>query len=330
MSVVEPFYSGIVSWRNRRWDRGVGVRRLPRPVISVGNVTAGGTGKTPVVRWLCERLLESGKKPAVLSRGYKTADEPEMLREMFGGRVLVGVNPDRYEGGQAVLREQPDVDVFVLDDGFQHRKLARDFDLVLVNAAEPWGFGHVHPRGLLREPMKGLRRADAVLITHADAVDDVRIKEIESEIRKNNAAAPVYRCSHRHVGLRAADGSDRALETIRGQKLMVVSGIGDPESFEKQMRTWGDVIACVRRGDHAAYSVDDVRRLEEEAAKVGATAIVTTEKDWGKMKQAGAAGLKTLVCRVELKIAFSSGDDEKLFAQIAARLKPSAASSPVV
>jgi tetraacyldisaccharide 4'-kinase len=315
MRIVEPIYTGIVSWRNRRWDRGVGVKSLPRPVVSVGNVTAGGTGKTPVVKWLCDRLLCAGRFPAVLSRGYKTADEPEMLREMFEGHVPVGVNPSRFEGGTAILSEHPSVDTFVLDDGFQHRKLARDFDLVLVNAAEPFGFGHVHPRGLLREPLKGLGRADAILITHVEAVGQETIAMIENEIRRFNAKTPIYRCAHEHVGVKA--GNDhKPMDWLRGKKVMVVSGIGDPERFEKQVEHWAELVSQVRRGDHSSYSADDVKRLDDDAAKAGAELIVTTEKDWGKMKRAGAARIKTRVWRVELAIAVSDSDEEKLLSQI--------------
>ena len=172
LGAAEPLYAAAVRGRNWLFDRGVGVRRLPRPVVSVGNITAGGTGKTPVVLWLADRLRRKGRRPAVLLRGYEAEGRPQRRADAARGaartrrarcrpRIAVGVNPNRLAGGDGVLRGRPDVDVFVLDDGFQHRKLARDFDLVLIDAAQPFGYGHVHPRGLLREPLAGLRRADA-------------------------------------------------------------------------------------------------------------------------------------------------------------------------
>src|SRR4051812_22379030 len=169
LSVISPVYATVMRGRNAKFDLGLGVTRLPRPVISVGNITAGGTGKTPVVRWLCERLRDTGERPAVLMRGYKAAagergDEAAMLEGMLNRsgvqNVVVHAQADRVAGGLGVLRDHPDVSVFVLDDGFQHRRLARDFDLVLVDACEPLGYGRVFPRGLLREPACGLGRAD--------------------------------------------------------------------------------------------------------------------------------------------------------------------------
>ena len=213
LRAAEPVYSGIMAARNRVFDAGIGVKRLPRPVVSIGNVTAGGTGKTPVVRWLCEQLRSLGHNPAVLLRGYKSvdgvSDEQRLLHSLLnppgGAPVIVRANPDRFAGGSDVLRERPGTDVFVLDDGFQHRRLARDFDLVLINAAEPFGFGHVHPRGLLRESLRGLGRADAVLITLADAVAALALEAIESRVRQFHADIPIYHASHVLCGFRRED-----------------------------------------------------------------------------------------------------------------------------
>src|SRR4051794_36561894 len=160
LSLAEPFYAAAAGARNRAFDRDPRkLRRLPRPVISIGNLTAGGTGKTPVVRWLASRLRDDGLRVAVLSRGYKATpgslgDEQRMLESLLNGPgkvpVVIRADPDRYSTGVAALREHPEIDVFLLDDGFQHRRLGRDLDLVLVNMTEPFGYGHVLPRGLLR------------------------------------------------------------------------------------------------------------------------------------------------------------------------------------
>src|SRR4051812_23350103 len=171
-SAIEPIYRGVVNARNARFDRGRSVQRVDRPVISVGNITTGGTGKTPVVRWLADALRARGIQPAILMRGYKsapgqTSDEQELLRSQLPS-VVVHANPDRVAGAQEVLRDHPDVQAFILDDGFQHRRLHRDFDLVLIDATNPFGYDRLLPRGLLREPLAGLARAHAILITRAD------------------------------------------------------------------------------------------------------------------------------------------------------------------
>src|ERR1700722_16404745 len=172
-AIAEPAYAAAMAGRNLAYSRGwFSSRRLPSATISVGNITTGGTGKTPVVRWLAGRLREAGKYPAVLLRGYRAttggvSDEQQLLARGLTDAIPVIANPDRFAGAEQALGHNGKIDAFVLDDGFQHRKVKRDFDLVLINATEPFGFGHVLPRGLLREPMAGLRRADALLITRS-------------------------------------------------------------------------------------------------------------------------------------------------------------------
>src|SRR4051812_28640544 len=178
---VEPFYSAVTIARNQLYDLNIlQSHRAQRPVVSVGNIATGGTGKTPVVQWLANRLRDSGKHPAILLRGYRStpelgSDEQLMLaralNEGHPSPVMVAANPSRIEAARVMVQQRPRVDVFVLDDGFQHRKLARDFDVVLIDASNPFGFDHVLPRGLRREPLRGLARANAFLITHAESGD---------------------------------------------------------------------------------------------------------------------------------------------------------------
>src|SRR5205814_1694442 len=188
--------------RNSSYSRGIlRSARAARPVISVGNITTGGTGKTPVVRWLASRLRDQGKHVAILLRGYKSAgaagsDERELLDRLLNAStsdnpVIVHANPDRVAGAAETLQKHPDVDVFVLDDGFQHRRLQRDFDLVLIDATNPFGFGHVLPRGLLREPLGGLGRASALLITRCDQVAHEALGQVEQKLKWFAPAAPV-------------------------------------------------------------------------------------------------------------------------------------------
>jgi tetraacyldisaccharide 4'-kinase len=320
MSAAEPVYRAIVTLRNHRFDAGTGVRRLPRPVVSIGNITAGGTGKTPVVRWLCEQLHGRGLHSAILMRGYKSAaglsDEQRMLQDALADNsVIVRANPNRHEAANQILREHPEVDVFVLDDGFQHRRLARDFDLVLISATSPFGFGHVHPRGLLREPLQGLRRANAILITRADEVEPSELERIERHVRQWNTTSPIYHASHAHVGVRFA-GQLLPLESLRGKRVFAFCGIADPASFFGQLGKIAAVVGSRAFGDHHAYRDEDVQKLDTDAVGVGADVMLTTEKDWTKLAGLPAvAAAKTPLGRVEMAIRFRNDDSERLLSQ---------------
>jgi tetraacyldisaccharide 4'-kinase len=331
LSVVSPVYATVMRGRNAKFDLGLGVRRLPRPVVSVGNITTGGTGKTPVVRWLCEQLRGAGERPAVLMRGYKArpgerGDEQAMLEGLLNrdgvAPVVVQADPSRHAGGLAVLRGHPDVSLFVMDDGFQHRRLARDFDLVLVDACQPFGYGRVIPRGLLREPLVGLRRADAILITRADQAGSEAIELIVAKIRAVNAGAPVYRCSHAHVGLRSADGVLHALDELAGRRFFAFAGIGNPEGFEAQLRRLPGEL-CGRRwfGDHWDYNAGDLAGAQREAGACGAELLVTTEKDWVKVARVVGPAVDLPVWRVELAVQFEREDENRLLGQIREQLE---------
>lgn len=332
MATAEIPYSLAARARNAFFDRGIRhAVPLPRPVISIGNITAGGTGKTPAVRWLAERLRDAGKTVAILSRGYKAGapgelgDEQRMLASLLADEpanppVIVRADPSRARAGQAVLREHPAVDVFLLDDGFQHRQLARDFDLVLVNAVEPFGFGRVMPRGLLREPLAGLRRADAFLLTRVDQVVPARIDGVREVLCRHNPDAPIYQSVHAHSGFRAAAGSTElfSVKALRGRRWFAFCGIAGPESFVKQLDQVGGTRVGLRAfADHHAYTKTEVRCLRAEAAAAGADVLVTTEKDWVKLAAlpgAGETGIGLPIWRVDVRIAFH-GDDEAALIQ---------------
>lgn len=187
MAITEPIYSTAMLARNAAYDRGIlQTRKLPRPTVSVGNITTGGTGKTPVVIWLANRLREAGRRPAVLLRGYRAtagfSDEQQVLNRNLNqnseSEIPVKANPNRIAGAAGVLHHHPNVDTFVLDDAFQHRKVHRNFDLVLINATDPFGYNHVLPRGLLREPLSGLGRATAFLLTHMHKLLPMKLREL--------------------------------------------------------------------------------------------------------------------------------------------------------
>jgi tetraacyldisaccharide 4'-kinase len=334
MSVAEVPYS--LGSRLRNWAFDAGVRtpaKLPRPVISVGNITTGGTGKTPVVRWLAERLRASGERVAILSRGYKAkpgalGDEQRMLASLLDRPgeppVVIRANPDRVAAGNDVLREHSDTSVFLLDDGFQHRRLARDFDLVLINATEPFGFGHVLPRGMLREPLRGLRRASAFLLTRADQADDAARAAILDTLKRFNPGAAVYESVHAPACFREADRADAIpLDALRDRKWFAFCGIGGPESFVRQLESLGGTRAGHRFfADHHDYKPADLAALKREASDCGAEVLVTTEKDW--VKVAACPGSKALPACWRLDVEVKVGDDgeEELLAQIRSAVIP--------
>jgi tetraacyldisaccharide 4'-kinase len=339
-AVPYAFATGV---RNRLFDAGVRRPvRLPRPVISVGNITTGGTGKTPVVRWLAERLRTAGKSVAVLSRGYKArrgelGDEQRMLVELLNRPgeppVIVRADPSRGRAGRDVLERHAEISAFLLDDGFQHRQLARDFDLVLVNAPEPFGFGRVLPRGMLREPLPaGLRRAGAFLITRSDRVASEDLADVRETLRRHNPDAPVFESVHALTGFRVADAESRPLkpDALRDSRWFAFCGIGDPSSFFRQLEEAGGTRVGHRAfADHHAYTHADVRALQAAAADADAEVLVTTEKDWVKLAGIPAAHERNIpVWRADAEIAFNrAGDEAKLLQLVQQAIeKPSGAS----
>jgi tetraacyldisaccharide 4'-kinase len=311
-SCAEPVYSTVMRLRNALYDSGVlASRALRRPTISVGNITTGGTGKTPVVHWLSKRLWASGRHPIILMRGYKTtshgfSDEQVLLQS---ADIPVVADPDRRRGAATALSRYPQTTLFILDDAMQHRRVRRDFELVIVHAAEPFGFGRVFPRGLLREPLGGLRRADAVLVTHADEVDPVAMAAITSTIRSHNKAAPIFQCDHVTSG------------DLAGKKYFAFCGIGSPASFFRGLGALGGTSVGVRAfDDHHDYTEADLDQINDAARSAQADLLITTAKDWVKLERF-AHRFALPIIRAELSLRFRPGDDELLLTAIRERLR---------
>jgi tetraacyldisaccharide 4'-kinase len=271
-------------------------RRLDGTVISVGNLTTGGTGKTPMAMWIAERLVAEGKHVGILTRGYRgemaapdsakhrekqgrddrrmesTSDEVQLMRARLGERVAFGAGADRFARGQDL--ERHGVNWFVLDDGFQHLRLARDVDIVLIDATNPFGGGHLLPAGRLREPKSALARADMVVITrstHSPAVEAVLRRETN---------APIFYARTALDSVVAQCRPHLSAEDARQQKLFAFCGIGNPAAFIADLRDWGFHIAGHKfYPDHHRYSKGDLRAIEEEARAHGAESLICTEKD---------------------------------------------------
>ena len=292
LSLLQHPYAAAVRVRNGLFDAGVKATvDLPRPVVSVGNLTVGGTGKTPVVVELAEALIERGRRPAVLMRGYKAkigekGDEQRLLEGLLGEAVPVAADPDRAVAAGRVLEDRADVDVFLLDDGFQHRRVRRAFDLVLIDATRPFGFGHVLPRGLLREPVAGLRRASAVLLTRCDLADTAGV---EAEVRRHTAA-PIFRSIFTLAEIDAAG------------PVVAACGIGNPAAFAASLRAAGvEVADLIAFGDHHDFGPADVERIARRLAEVGGVGVVVTAKDWVKLRPLWPGDLPIQVARQHLR-----------------------------
>jgi tetraacyldisaccharide 4'-kinase len=284
LSLAAPLYGLGNAARSAGFATGIKrTRPLGRPTISIGNLTTGGTGKTPTVGYVARYLVEQGQRPCVLLRGYRGGDEAQEHKRLLGDAVHVEPNPDRVAAASIALKQDPSITCFLLDDGFQHRRARRDLDLVLIAATNPWGYGHLLPRGLMREPKSALRRADAVVVTRADQVDHAALAKLDNEIQRVTAKAPVAHAEHTWVGLRAGDDERLALSTLAGMSVMGVVGIGNPQAFTKTLEQHaGAVVHCEPFPDHHRYTRKQLLRLIELAETAGAKAVVTTEKDWVK------------------------------------------------
>lgn len=280
-------YGLAVAARNRAYDRGwLRQHRASVPVISVGNITTGGTGKTPVTAWLARELQARGWRPGLLSRGYRSLDGAENDEKRVLDRLCPGVaqvqNPDRVAGAERAVREFS-CDALILDDGLQHRRLHRDVDIVLIDALRPWGFGRLLPRGLLREPRRGLRRADLIVLTRADLVSAAQLTELRREIATFSPTAPVAEVAFQPGGLIDREGREKSLEHLAGQRCLAYCGIGNPQGFAETLRHALIAAELQVFPDHHHYTPADFEQLRRRAESQQAAAIVTTLKDLVKV-----------------------------------------------
>jgi tetraacyldisaccharide 4'-kinase len=286
--LAEAPYAAAARWRNARYDAGrAEVRRVRVPVVSVGNLTVGGTGKTPLVRWIAQWLVDRGVRAAIVSRGYRAQrggpnDEARELAEFLPDVPHVQ-DADRYAGaGRAI--DQFGCQVVLLDDGFQHRRLARDLDIVLLDAMEPFGFGYMVPRGLLREPVDGLRRAGVVCLSRADLIGADRRDKIRRHVSQLAPAAAWCELAHVPTGLLDSAGQSEPLATLAGQRVVAFCGIGNPAAFRHTLSTVGcEVVLWREFPDHHAYGETELAELEQAAAAENADAMVCTHKDLVKL-----------------------------------------------
>jgi len=303
---LTPIYRFAVRYRNRQFDSGSKkIESVAAKVISVGNITTGGTGKTPMVVWICKFLQQRQTKVAIVSRGYGSQDGSPNDEAMELAARLPHVpheqNPDRIAAAKRCI-DQHSAQTIVLDDGFQHRKLDRDVDVVLIDASNPFGHGFLIPRGLLREPVSSLKRADVVVVTRCDRVDAEELETIRTRIA-NETSAPIAFSKTMASGLIQSDGIELSIEEATSGSWFVFSAIGNPAAFEASLSELGfSVTETMRFRDHHHFSPEDLKRVADAAKASGADRIVCTHKDLVKVGSAEIDGVGVFALRVDVEV----------------------------
>ncbi len=334
-------YSLVIRLRNTLYCKGfLKAHSANAAVISIGNITAGGTGKTPLVIWLCNQLSQN-YKCAILTRGYRAAqnsklktqdffDEPAILAENCPDAMVI-VNPDRVAGAaEAVSRFG--ARVLIMDDGFHHRRLARDLDIVAIDATRPFGYGRILPAGLLREPAAALRRADVVVITRSDQAAEAQLTRLEHKIRhidpnmvmakSIHAPTCVEYAAHSVIPAQAeiqktgetTDSSLRnsgGLEQLKGKKIFAFCGIGHPDAFFNTIKNLrADLVGSKIFDDHHYYTDACLAEIREQAARLDVDLVLTTQKDWTKIGPLLSAEKRPPFAYLAIEIRFSTGEDK--------------------
>jgi tetraacyldisaccharide 4'-kinase len=334
--MLSSLYGQLLEWRARLYATGrLRSEKLPAPVVSVGNLTFGGTGKTPFTEHLARRFRFEGRRPAILSRGYgrssrglvlvstgegplvgpeQGGDEPVALARRLPG-VLVVVAERRVEAAREAARLG--ADLLLLDDGYQHLAVRRDANVLLLDARDPFGGGRLPPRGRLREPLTAMDRADAIVFTRAGR--DAPQPAARRTVALLAPGVPVFTARIRAAGLWDESGAPVEASAMAGRRLVAVCGVANPAAFEASLRE-ADLTAesLLAFPDHRRYRPRDLRRIRRAAEAASASFVVTTEKD--AVKLSGSLGLPLLTIRLSVEIL-----EAGFFAMLAERLGASAA-----
>ncbi len=323
-SIVLPplslLYGAVTRTRLSLYRRGTfQTTKLDRPVISIGNITTGGTGKTPLVEYVARTIAAQGKKVCILTRGYgrkdphlqvivsdgygvlaspsEAGDEPYLLATKLTGQAAVISSADRIAAGQEAIKDFG-TEVFVLDDGFQHLRIARDVNIVCIDATNPWGGGRLLPYGRLRESLDGLTRADCFVLTRCDQVESV--EALRAEIVELTGGRPIFESRMRPLRVTSLKNGPETI-ALPG-RVGAFCAVGNPSSFFESLTGLGYELGLERAfADHHAYSQSDVDALDQLARQVGANALITTAKDAVKLKGM-AFSLPCYVLEIEIVI----------------------------
>ncbi len=301
LRVVETPYTAVVRWRNRGFDNGTTkIHHAAVPVVSVGNLTLGGTGKSPMVQWIAAWFRRKGVSVTIISRGYGSGPDGENDEALELRQKLPDVphlqNPDRVAAAELAV-EKHDCQLILLDDAFQHRRIARDLDIVLIDALEPFGFGHVFPRGTLREPVEGLARADVVVLSRADMLDVADREELRLAALVHAPQAGWVEVRHAPQALVSCKAAVEPLESLSGSSVAAFCGIGNPAGFRHTLAQCGFNVAGLREfPDHHRYTPADIESLGQWVAGLDVAAVVCTGKDMVKLdvEQIGGRPLRAV------------------------------------
>ena len=311
---IEIPYRSVVTARNLLYDRRLlPIRRFSVPIISVGNLTLGGTGKSPMVVWLCKFFLEKNMRPGLISRGYGKGTHAGNDEFMEMSHRLPNIphlqHPNRAEAIQKLLQTEH-VDLIILDDAFQHRQVERDIDIVLLDATVPFGFGHVFPRGTLREPLGSLKRADIVLLTRSNLITEAERQKIHEQVLAINPNITWGETIHMPTSLISLESlCDEPIEMIRGQSALAFCGIGNPSAFQKTLIQCGvRVEKLISFPDHHRYSVHDACRLVQTAKELGTKLLLCTMKDLVKWNQSDFSEFPLYALGIEIQ--FTAGESD--------------------
>ena len=349
LKALSVVFAGIVGTRYFLYRIGI-LRRFPLgvQVVSIGNVTAGGTGKTPVTEIFARTLAAEGRKVAILSRGYRRkeapwwvrmftqvvtpplvvsdgrhvlidsaegGDEPYMLASNLPG-VAVVVDRDRVKAGRYAVKRLG-CDTIILDDGFQYQKLKHAIEVVLVDATNPFGNGNMLPRGILREPARNLKHADIIFLTKCSG----DVSAVRDEIRRLNGTAEIVECTHAPKMLRDVWSREEfPLSWLQGKTTCTLSGIASPKGFENSLRRLGArVVWCERYADHHRYNSSEILYALNRTADMGADALVTTEKDAVRFPRLETAPVRCLYLRVAIEILSGAESFDQIINRICFR-----------
>ena len=336
LSALAGGYRGLLG--AREWLYGHGLlqsRRLSCPVVSIGNLTVGGTGKTPAVELAAQTLGELGRRVAIVSRGYgrqssgiqvvadtasvrldpaDAGDEPFLLaRRLPGVAVVVGAN--RYKAARLAV-ERFGATAIVLDDGFQHRTLVKDVEIVMIRARNPWGNGQLLPHGPLREPLTALARAALVVAAGAERPED--LEEVQETVRRHAPGVSVV--AARYVPVECWEASrlrPHPSNDLAGRRLVAFAGLASPEAFARTLKTLDvDVAHFETFVDHHWYTTADLAALDARAASMGAEGLVTTEKDWVRLRDVPRPRRPIHVVSVRLELLEGRDDWRRVFERV--------------
>ena len=307
LNVLSFFYGGGVAFLRTLYEKGwLPRKRLPFPVISVGNLTWGGTGKTPLVEYLARRVVERNRNPLILSRGY-SLDEVNQFKDHLPG-VRIGVGKERYKVARGISQSER-VHVAILDDGFQHWKIQRDIEIVSVNALNPFGNGRLIPRGVLREPKEALKRAAVIVLTHVNLVGAKELENLRAELNHLAPAASLVEAFVEPLFFYRAGKRNRlSIEQLGNRRVATFSALANPRSFQLLLARQG--VKPVRNfeySDHHVFTREELEEVRLISQQSEVDEIVTTEKDFFRSQKTITEILNPLVLAARLRIA--SGEE---------------------